>query len=79
MAASGPEGSLDKVLQPDGTYKWQVVPHPTAEALDAPVKKTSAKVRAKKLLEGLTSKQKKDVVAPSNYKPPTPFNNNAAE
>ena len=41
MAASGPEGSLDKVLQPDGTYKWEVVPHPTAEELNPPVKKVS--------------------------------------
>ena len=79
MAASGPEGSIDKVLQPDGTYKWEVVPHPTAEALDAPVTKAPAKVRAKKLLEGLTAKQKKDVTAPSSYKPTNSFNNNAAE
>ena len=79
MAASGPEGSLDKVLQPDGTYKWEVVPHPTAEALDTPAKKSPAKVRAKKPLGGLTSKQKKDVVAPSSYKPTNSFDNNAAE
>ena len=46
MAASGPEGSLDKVLQPDGTYKWQVVPHPTAEELNPPIKKAAVKPKA---------------------------------
>tara|TARA_R100001530_G_scaffold118838_1_gene85965 strand:+ start:947 stop:1186 length:240 start_codon:yes stop_codon:yes gene_type:complete len=79
MPTSGPEGSIDKVLQPDGSYKWEVVPHPTAESLDAPVKKAPAKPKVKKPLEGLTTKQKKDVTAPSSYKPPTPFNNDAAE
>ena len=29
-------GSLDKVLQPDGTYKWEVVEH-AKEADEAPV------------------------------------------
>ena len=29
-------GSLDKVLQPDGTYKWEVVEH-KKEAEEAPV------------------------------------------
>ena len=29
-------GSLDKVLQPDGTYKWEVVEH-KKEADEAPV------------------------------------------
>ena len=79
MPSSGPEGSIDKVLQPDGSYKWEVVPHPTAESLDAPVKKAPAKPKVKKPLEGLTTKQKKDVTAPNSYKPPTPFNNDAAE
>ena len=72
MAASGPEGSLDKVLQPDGTYKWQVVPHPTAEELNPPAEKAPAKPKAKKPLEGLTTKQKKEVTSPT-------FNNTAAE
>ena len=72
MAASGPEGSLDKVLQPDGTYKWEVVPHPTAEELNPPAEKAPAKPKAKKPLEGLTTKQKKEVTS-------TTFNNNAAE
>ncbi len=72
MPTSGPEGSLDKVLQPDGSYKWEVVPHPTAEDLDAPAKKVLPKPRLKKPLEGLTTKQKKEIVSPT-------FNNNAAE
>ena len=41
MPGSSPEGSIDKVLQPDGTYKWEVVPHPRAEDLNPPVKKVS--------------------------------------
>ena len=48
MAGSGPEGSIDKVLQPDGSYKWEVVPHPRAEELDAPTKKTASKVKLSK-------------------------------
>ena len=65
MAAAGPEGSLDKVLQPDGTYKWEVVPHPTAEELNPPTKKAAAKPKAAPKvtnpLGGLTSKQSKTV------------------
>ncbi len=72
MPTSGPEGSLDKVLQPDGSYKWEVVPHPTAEELNPPAEKAPAKPKAKKPLEGLTTKQKKEVTSPT-------FNNNAAE
>ena len=79
MPSSGPEGSLDKVLQPDGSYKWEVVPHPRAEDLNSPPKKAPAKPKAKKPLDGLTTKQKKDVTAPSSYKPPAPFKNVAAE
>ena len=79
MPTSGPEGSIDKVLQPDGSYKWEVVPHPTAESLDAPAKKAPAKPKAKKPLEGLTTKQKKEVTAPSSYKPPTSPNKGATE
>ena len=48
MAASGPEGSLDKVLQPDGTYKWEVVPHPRSEELNAPAKKAPQKAKVSK-------------------------------
>ena len=47
-------GSLDKVLQSDGTYKWEVVEH-KKEADEAPVvcpapepKETSKKVSKKK-------------------------------
>ena len=72
MPSSGPEGSLDKVLQPDGSYKWEVVPHPRAEDLDPPAKKTPAKPKTKKSLEGLTTKQKKEVASPT-------FSNDAAE
>ena len=79
MPTSGPEGSIDKVLQPDGSYKWEVVPHPTAESLDAPAKKAPAKPKAKKPLEVLTTKQKKEVTAPSSYKPPTSPNKGATE
>ena len=79
MPSSGPEGSHDNVLQPDGSYKWEVVPHPTAESLDAPAKKAPAKPKAKKPLEGLTTKQKKEVTAPSSYKPPTSPNKGATE
>ena len=72
MPTSGPEGSIDKVLQPDGSYKWEVVPHPTAEELNPPAEKAPAKPKAKKPLEGLTTKQKKEVTSPT-------FSNNAAE
>ena len=72
MPTSGPEGSLDKVLQPDGSYKWEVVPHPRAEELNLPPKKTPAKPKAKKPLEGLTTKQKKEVTSPT-------FDNEQAE
>ena len=40
-------GSLDKVLQPDGTYKWKVVEH-AKEADEAP-KVTKKKVAKKKI------------------------------
>ena len=72
MPSSGPEGSLDKVLQPDGSYKWEVVPHPRAEDLDPPANKAPTKPKAKKPLEGLTTKQKKEVTSPT-------FNNDIAE
>ena len=73
MASSGPEGSIDKVQQPDGTWKWEVVPHPRAEELDPPAKKAATKPRkAKAPLGGLTAKQQKSVEAPS-------FDNNASE
>ena len=72
MPTSGPEGSIDKVLQPDGSYKWEVVPHPRAEELNPPPKKALAKPKAKKPLEGLTTKQKKEVTSPT-------FNNDIAE
>ena len=39
--------SLDKVLQPDGTYKWEVVEH-AKEADEAPAPKTTKKKVAKK-------------------------------
>ena len=39
-------GSIDYVLQPDGTYKWEVV-EPKTEASSAP-KTTSKKVVKKK-------------------------------
>tara|TARA_R100000152_G_C6764795_1_gene189474 strand:- start:841 stop:1077 length:237 start_codon:yes stop_codon:yes gene_type:complete len=78
MPTSGPEGSIDKVLQPDGTYKWEVVPHPRAEDLNPPTKKTPQKPKAspksKTSLGGLTSKQKKEVTAP-----PSTFDNDIAE
>ena len=73
MASSGPEGSIDKVQQPDGTWKWEVVPHPRAEELNPPTKKVAAKPKkAKPPLGGLTAKQQKNVVAPT-------FDNDAAE
>ena len=75
MAASGPEGSLDKVLQPDGTYKWEVVPHPTAEELNPPTKKAAAKPKAAPKvtnpLGGLTSKQSKTVRTPKSIESDT--------
>ncbi len=48
MATSGPEGSIDKVLQPDGSYKWEVVPHPRAEELNPPAKQVTPKAKASK-------------------------------
>tara|TARA_B100000700_G_C14775495_1_gene728771 strand:- start:311 stop:517 length:207 start_codon:yes stop_codon:yes gene_type:complete len=48
MPTSGPEGSIDKVLQPDGSYKWEVVAHPRAEELDPPTKKAAPKAKASK-------------------------------
>jgi hypothetical protein len=46
-------GSLDKVLQPDGTWKWEVVEPKTeaqkvAEACPAPAPKTTKKKVSKK-------------------------------
>ena len=46
-------GSLDKVLQPDGTYKWEVVEPKTeaqkiAEACPAPAPKPTKKKVVKK-------------------------------
>ena len=46
-------GSLDKVLQPDGTYKWEIVEPKTeaqkaAEACPAPEPKVTKKKVAKK-------------------------------
>ena len=45
--------SLDKVLQPDGTYKWEVIKHKgeaekAVEACPAPTPKTTKKKVAKK-------------------------------
>ena len=75
MSASGPEGSLDKVLQPDGSYKWEVVPHPRAEELNPPEKKAPAKAsKCKSSLGGLTAKQQKTVKSPK-----ATFDNNSAE
>ena len=78
MAASGPEGSIDKVQQPDGTWKWEVVPHPRAEELNPPekkpVSKPKASPKAKESLAGLTAKEKKTVKAPKST-----FDNNSAE
>ena len=75
MAASGPEGSIDKVLQPDGSYKWEIVPHPRAEDLNPPEKKTASKAsKVKSSLGGLTTKQQKTVKAPK-----ATFDNNTAE
>ena len=78
MPASGPDGSIDKVLQPDGTYKWEVVPHPRAEELNPPEKaaKTKAAPKTKNPLAGLTAKQQKTVKAPAKG---STFNNNSAE
>ena len=77
MAAK--DGSIDKVLQPDGTYKWEVVPHPKAEDLNPPDKEVPAKPKAapkiKNSLGGLTAKQQKSVKALST----DTFDNNAAE
>ena len=78
MSASGPEGSIDKVLQPDGTYKWEVVPHPRAEELNPVEKKATPKAtktsKAKSSLGGLTKKEQKTVKAPEKT-----FDNNSAE
>jgi len=46
-------GSIDKVLQPDGTWKWEVVEHKTeaqkvAEVFTAPEPKATKKKPAKK-------------------------------
>ena len=46
-------GSIDHVLQPDGTYKWELVEpkteaQKTAEACPAPAPKTTKKKVAKK-------------------------------
>ena len=46
-------GSLDKVLQPDGTYKWEVtelkhIAQESAEVCPAPAPKTTKKKVAKK-------------------------------
>jgi len=40
-------GSIDKVLQPDGTYKWEVV-DPNAKAEKTTTSKTTTKKVAKK-------------------------------
>ena len=45
-------GSIDHVLQPDGTYKWEVVEH-TKEANEAP-KVTKKKVAKKKTTSPLS-------------------------
>ena len=75
MSASGPEGSIDKVLQPDGTYKWEIVPHPRAEDLNPPEKKAPVKAsKPKNPLSGLTAKQQKSVKAPK-----ATSDNNSAE
>ena len=46
-------GSIDHVLQPDGTYKWEVVEqkaksHEVVEACPAPAPKTTKKKVVKK-------------------------------
>ena len=48
-------GSLDKVLQPDGTYKWEVVEH-KKEADEAPVVSSASepKVTKKKVAKKKT-------------------------
>ena len=40
-------GSVDKVLQSDGSYKWEVVEHPTSESLSGETKTTTAKSKKK--------------------------------
>ena len=40
-------GSVDKVLQPDGTWKWEVVEHPTSESLSGETKAATAKSKKK--------------------------------
>ena len=40
-------GSVDKVLQSDGSYKWEVVEHPTSESLSGEIKTTTAKSKKK--------------------------------
>ena len=40
-------GSLDKVLQPDGTYKWEVVEH-KKEADEAPVVSSASEPKVTK-------------------------------
>tara|TARA_R100001015_G_C4482487_1_gene62579 strand:- start:264 stop:419 length:156 start_codon:yes stop_codon:yes gene_type:complete len=40
-------GSVDRVLQSDGSYKWEVVEHPTAEALSGETKTTTTKSKKK--------------------------------
>jgi len=40
-------GSVDKVLQSDGSYKWEVVEHPTSESLSGETKAATAKPKKK--------------------------------
>tara|TARA_Y100001937_G_C6934930_1_gene247679 strand:+ start:211 stop:381 length:171 start_codon:yes stop_codon:yes gene_type:complete len=46
-------GSIDKVLQSDGTYKWEVVEH--AREADSTAKKKISKPRKKKTTPAPTS------------------------
>ena len=40
-------GSVDKVLQSDESYKWEVVEHPTSESLSGETKAATAKPKKK--------------------------------
>ena len=48
-------GSIDRVLQPDGTYKWEVVdPNAKAEKTTTTSKTTTKKVAKKKTTNPLS-------------------------
>jgi len=46
-------GSLDHVLQPDGTYKWEIV-EPKTEAQEAAEASTAPKTTKKKVVKKKT-------------------------